>query len=128
VSFSANVVRQLKRYDWPGNIRELKNLVAKAKAYFGHKISKESQLQELLEQSSEVPCSSDPTAQMLTPVKDVEVPVKFNSSVIKDLEQEIIRKRLIANKGNQRQTALDLGIPKSTLHDRLKTYGIKVSK
>jgi DNA-binding NtrC family response regulator len=35
---------------------------------------------------------------------------------------------LIANHGNQRKTAADLGMPKSTLHDRLRTYGIKVEE
>lgn len=38
----------------------------------------------------------------------------------------MIIKRLAANRGNQRRTALDLGMPKSTLHDRLKYYNINI--
>ncbi|MFK8138609.1 MAG: helix-turn-helix domain-containing protein [Bdellovibrionales bacterium] len=30
------------------------------------------------------------------------------------------------NNGNQRKTASELGIPKSTLHDRIKKYQIEV--
>jgi len=40
----------------------------------------------------------------------------------------MIRSRLIANRGNQRKTAADLGMPKSTLHDRIRVYGIDVDK
>jgi DNA-binding NtrC family response regulator len=40
----------------------------------------------------------------------------------------MIRTRLIANLGNQRRTAADLGMPKSTLHDRIRSYGINVEK
>jgi transcriptional regulator of acetoin/glycerol metabolism len=47
-----------------------------------------------------------------------------NGSIIKDIEREMIIRRLVANQGNQRRTALDLGIPKSTLHDRIKAYSI----
>ena len=39
-------------------------------------------------------------------------------------EKQMIITRLEANKGNQRRTASDLGMPKSTLHDRLKYYSI----
>jgi DNA-binding NtrC family response regulator len=38
----------------------------------------------------------------------------------------MIVRRLIANQGNQRKTAKDLGIPKSTLHDRIKSYSIDI--
>ena len=46
--------------------------------------------------------------------------------MIKELEKEMIVQRLLANQGNQRQTALDLNMPKSTLHDRIKAYGIDI--
>jgi DNA-binding NtrC family response regulator len=47
-----------------------------------------------------------------------------NGSLIKEIEREMILQRLVANKGNQRRTAADLGLPKSTLHDRIRTYRI----
>ncbi len=49
-----------------------------------------------------------------------------HGSIIKEIEREMIVRRLAANSGNQRRTAAELGMPKSTLHDRIKTYGIKV--
>lgn len=119
VSFSPALLPILKKHGWPGNIRELKNFVAKARAYYnGNQISSPKQIYCLLDEPS-VPKARE---------KDLTVvePSRFNKSLLKELEYELIKKRLIANNGNQRQTALDLGIPKSTLHDRIKAYKIKV--
>ena len=46
--------------------------------------------------------------------------------IIKEIEKQMILKRLAANRGNQKLTAIELGMPKSTLHDRLKYYDIDV--
>jgi DNA-binding NtrC family response regulator len=35
---------------------------------------------------------------------------------------------LVANQGNQRRTAKDLGMAKSTLHDRIRHYSIDVKQ
>ena len=45
---------------------------------------------------------------------------------IRTLERQIIQERLLANGGNQRRTAAELGMAKSTLHDRIKNYGLDV--
>ena len=50
-----------------------------------------------------------------------------SGSFLKEIERELIFKTLKENKGNQRRTATILGIPKSTLHDKIKTFGIDLS-
>jgi DNA-binding NtrC family response regulator len=110
VGFTHAAIERLKQHPWPGNIRELRNFAARAKAYFGGAKIDVPQLKELLE----TPAPSAP-----------EVPAR---SVLKDIECEMIRDRLVANQGNQRRTAKDLGMPKSTLHDRIQTYGIDVKQ
>ena len=116
VRFSFGAVQYLKNHDWPGNIRELKNVVARAKAFWG--------LEEITEATA---------AQLIDHLPALSDSIDGNSfkpsrSVIKEIELEMIKSRLIANRGNQRKTAVDLGMPKSTLHDRIKTYGIDVEK
>lgn len=121
ISFKKEVIELLKKKEWKGNIRELKNFVAKAKALCGEEVSSYEQLNSILE--------ADPLETQTTQnnnIIDFENKPQVQSSLIKELEYELIKKRLIANKGNQRQTALDLGLPKSTLHDRIKAYGIKI--
>ena len=46
--------------------------------------------------------------------------------MIKEIEKQMILKRLAANHGNQKRTAIDLGMPKSTLHDRIRNYEINI--
>lgn len=118
VRFSFGAIETLKRHSWPGNIRELKNTVARAKAFWGNEEIKDADITQLIDQVSENEGQLQARTESL----------KAGRSVIKEIELEMIRARLVANRGNQRKTAADLGMPKSTLHDRIKIYGIDVDK
>jgi DNA-binding NtrC family response regulator len=113
VRFSFSGISRLKKHSWPGNIRELKNTVARASALHPGQLIDEVIVEQLIDKL------------MLGP-QDKPVPDSISSplSVIKEMERQLIMKKLAHNHGNQRQTALDLGLPKSTLHDRLRTYCI----
>lgn len=115
VRFTFQALLELKKHNWPGNIRELKNVVFRAKAYFpGQDITPEKVLR-LIDKRSQM--------DFLLASKK---PEKQGYSVIKKLEQQLIIERLIFHKGNQRRVAEDLGIPRSTLNDRIRTYGIVI--
>ncbi|WP_413585177.1 sigma 54-interacting transcriptional regulator [Bdellovibrio sp. HCB274] len=111
VRFSFGAIARLKKHPWPGNIRELKNLVSRTAALYPREYIEEKHIEKLLDKS------------LLNPI---ESEVNNDIPVIKEIERQMIIKRLTANRGNQRRTAADLGMPKSTLHDRLKYYNIKV--
>ncbi len=115
VRFSFAAIQQLKNHHWPGNIRELKNAVARARALFDNQEIREDDVKNLLDYFPH-------------PQADIHATLKPSRSVIKEIELEMIKRRLLANHGNQRKTAEDLGMPKSTLHDRIRTYGIDVEK
>lgn len=112
VRFSFNAIARLKKHPWPGNIRELKNLVTRASALYPKMQIEEQHIEKLLDRTLLSNTDSTPVA---------------NIPVIKEIEKQMIIKRLAANKGNQRRTAQDLGMPKSTLHDRLKYYNIDLA-
>lgn len=114
VRFSHMAILELKKHSWPGNIRELRNLVARASALFPKTLITEDHVARLMDRTFSKALTS-PEGQVL---KTGTLPV------IKEIERQMIIKRLIANKGNQRRTAQDLGMPKSTLHDRLTIYEI----
>jgi transcriptional regulator with PAS, ATPase and Fis domain len=101
VGFSHDAIQTLIHYPWPGNIRELKNVVARASAIFAGKRVEKNDLDQLLEKID----TSTPK------------PVS-NLPLLKELEVEFIKARLKANNGNQRKTAIELGVPKSTLNDK----------
>jgi DNA-binding NtrC family response regulator len=111
VRFSTAAIHEMKRHPWPGNIRELKNTVARAKALFGNEQIEPSDIGQLI-------LPMPPMAE-LSPLSGGEPGMN-----LKALERDLILSRLSANQGNQRRTAEDLGIPKSTLHDRIRNYGI----
>ena len=121
VRFGHDAICALRTYDWPGNVRELKNLVARASAYYPGQLLQASDLKAILEPAApppEVHFVAEPTHSSPGP----------SGSIIKEIEREMIVRRLHVNRGNQRRTAIDLGIPKSTLNDRIKHYAIDVKK
>jgi len=117
VRFSMGAIMKLKHHIWPGNIRELKNTVARASAFFPKQSIEESHVDLIIDKLTLLP-------GFATPIDNKAEIQKSTLPVIKEVERQMIVKRLIANEGNQRRTANELGIPKSTLHDRLKTYQI----
>jgi two-component system response regulator FlrC len=94
----------LRRYGWPGNIRELQNVIERAV----------------------ILCREDrigPTHLNLAPAL---APPPTGQKTLKDLEREAILAALDAHGGNRRQAAEQLGIGLRTLYTRLKEYGISI--
>ncbi len=119
VRFSYTAIQHLKKHDWPGNIRELKNVVSRASALFPKQSIHDNHIDTLLQRK-------DRLSQLTQSVSYAQDSKMQNLSVIKEIEKQMILKRLAANHGNQKLTAVDLGIPKSTLHDRIKNYNINI--
>lgn len=115
VRFSHGAIERLKLHAFPGNIRELRNVIARAKAYCGIGEVKESDVNQMIDVM--------PQPESIAPGSPTQG-FRPSRSVIKEIELEMIKSRLVANRGNQRKTAADLGMPKSTLHDRIRAYGI----
>lgn len=113
VSFSFAAIQKLKTHSWPGNIRELKNFVARASALFQQKKVEDVELDILLDNSY---VTIEPS-----PINELS-----NTFNLKAIEREIICRALKKNRGNQRKSAEQLGLPKSTLNDRIKTYNINL--
>lgn len=110
VRFSFGAIQALKEHSWPGNIRELKNTVARASALYGRNLITNSELNDLVE--------------LKTPVSIVK-PDRLGR--LKAMEREAIIEALVAHRGNQRKAAAQLGLPKSTLHDRIRSFEIDLS-
>lgn len=121
VRFSHNAIQLLKKHEWHGNIRELKNVVARASALYPKEYIEEKHVDILLNRKEKM--AHAPTGVSFAGSNELQ-----QMSVIKEIEKQMILKRLAANLGNQKRTAVDLAMPKSTLHDRIKNYNISVEQ
>lgn len=115
ISFTFEAIELFKEHYWPGNIRELKNTIIRASALFPRSKIDQKQIPSILEKESILNTATSYYSEQTE-----------NSPLIKKIEKNMIIERLLANKGNQRKTAIDLKLPKSTLHDRIKSYNINI--
>ncbi len=109
IGFGFQAIAQLQKHSWPGNIRELKHTVERASVLFKGQTVQPEDLKHIVESN----LLEQPTATESA----------FSGPVLAEIEREMILRRLKANRGNQRKTAIDLNLAKSTLHDRIRSYG-----
>lgn len=121
VRFSYAASELLKKHAWPGNIRELKNTVARASALFRGKLISEDDILSIVDPMP-IAVGHQPPAELANLYEGGGT--KRAADVIRNMEKKMILEKLALNHGNQRRTAIELGMPKSTLNDRLRQYGI----
>jgi len=107
-SFSTQAISALLSHSWPGNIRELRNLVAK--------VSMESSGAEIDFSKLSAALTGEPTAMRQT----ASMPVGNLDS----MEEQMIIKALERTAGHRTQAAEQLGISRRTLSRKLKEYNI----
>lgn len=99
-------------YSWPGNIRELENILEKLVVLYQADIPKNVILQELIHELGE--------ASLGEPrVKDQGVP-QILDGTLKEIEKQVILNQLEKFNGNKDLTARKLGISRATLWRKLK--------
>jgi transcriptional regulator with PAS, ATPase and Fis domain len=107
--YAMTALRPLERFDWPGNVRQLRNLLVRWSVR-GRGTADPKLLEELLGEEREAARSSAPTADLLA------------SASLDDIERHVICARLRLFHGNRKRTAEALGIAKSTLHEKLRRW------
>jgi len=128
-SIAPSALEALKRHAWPGNIRELENVIEHAFVLENDSViqgsSLPSQISGLTPQktaSSGVSSTIDP---ILTDSNGVPVEMGMDFQIQKEtFEKEFIIKALKANNGRINMTARNTNIPKKTLLRKIEKYGI----
>ena len=103
-----DVLAVLLAYDYPGNVRELENVIEHCFVLCQGEIIERAHLPKSMCPTSHVGGKSDDKA-----------------TTLKQMETALIVEALRRNKGNRAVAAKDLGINKSTLFRKLKAYNIK---
>ena len=109
-SLSPEVLSRFTRYNWPGNVQEIKNVIEYA-------VLMSSQDQITLE-------------DLPSYLREIDSPfphaVQEKDLTLKELEKLYILRKLEGNSWDQKKTARTLGIGRTTLWRRLKEYGTDV--
>ncbi|MBO6738885.1 MAG: sigma-54-dependent Fis family transcriptional regulator [Phycisphaerales bacterium] len=117
--FSSDAIDALRRYDYPGNVRELSNIVERAAVLSRNQTIG---LDDLPPHVIERDASSAP--QLIVDMPDKEWEPMTLSEAMTQPERAFILRALEANEWNRQQTAEVLGINRTTLYKKMKQLGI----
>jgi len=116
-------LRTLKRYPFPGNVRELQNAMERAVAFSEGDVIKPRDLPERLQQEAHtVHVSTDTASTDAIPLPNEPA----HLLPLKAIEQRYIRHVLETVDGNKKRAATLLGIGRRTLYRRLEEAGEEV--
>jgi sigma-54 dependent transcriptional regulator, acetoin dehydrogenase operon transcriptional activator AcoR len=127
ISIDAEALRCLTEYPWPGNIRELRNVIRSSLAICDGEVIRLCDLPtEVYGEGGAVTRSVDPvdTDTRNAPVR--RSGAEANTLVL--AEREALLTAIRASDGNLCNTAKQLGISRNALYRRLKRHGITVSR
>ncbi len=106
--FSSEAMRRLLNYPWPGNVRELENSIEHATVIAKNKYV------ELADLPANIQKATPDTRKKLIP----------NKYSIVENEKSHLREVLNECNWNKKETAIKLGISRSTLYEKLRKYDI----
>jgi len=138
MGFSPEAIATLQAYAWPGNIRELQNVVERAVLLSKSSVIAKKDLPTTI--SGNAADKMLATQQMLapqptqapsaTPTEAISPPEHLLTQTLKEAlegpEREIIRQVLELHHGNRNHTADSLGINRTTLYKKMKKLGLEV--
>jgi transcriptional regulator with PAS, ATPase and Fis domain len=107
VGVSDEVMKQLMLYHYPGNVRELENIIEQAFVLCRGRMIEMRHLPNHLRPES------------------AAEPSKTESVTLRAMEKYHIRETLRRHNGNRKQVSADLGIDVSTLYRKIKSLGIE---
>lgn len=115
------VLERMMDYHWPGNIRELFNVLERLQILFPYGITDSSQVLNLLDsfdihQRFTTSPSKEPDQERI----EESTSLTFREKIQKDLMIEALRK----TKGNVSLAAKLLDIPRSTFYKRIRKFGL----
>jgi DNA-binding NtrC family response regulator len=110
VSISADAEDVLRRYDWPGNIRELRNVLERA----------------LLRTHGDV--LDAPTLDFPSATVPAAEPAVARSGTLDEIERDYIHQVLREERGAIDRVAVRLGVSRSAVYYKARKHGIEISK
>lgn len=128
-SLSPEVWEVFYNYDWPGNLRELRNIIKRAVLLsVDDKIEKEALPLELYDNSFLAGANTQTTNNAQTTIQSLPLHTTSASdykSQWKEQEKELIQKVLLDTRFNKSKTARILNMDRKTLYSKIEKYGLE---
>ena len=102
---SSEAMELLTRLPYPGNIRELKNILERAVLTAGHRLERKD-------------------FEYLQPSQDSTISMMASSN-LDEIERNALKEALEKSNGNYTQAARSLGVTRQTLYRKLEKHGLK---
>jgi transcriptional regulator with PAS, ATPase and Fis domain len=112
--FTEDAIELLQSYDWPGNIRELKNLIEKLIITSESQVLGKKQVLEYIKGNNEFE-KSEPYTNEIVPIAVMEK--RLITSALRKYGDGVLGKQLVAQK---------LKISLSTLYNKIHRYNIQI--
>ncbi len=127
-SVEEDCLEVMKKYRWPGNIRELENIVERAFIVeSGTMMTKSSLPAQMISEFQKLTVSQLPGIPPATNSATAATTAPLDFEIYKEkVEKDFILSALKANKGKINQTVAQANIPKNTLLRKIRKYGINV--
>ncbi len=109
VSLSAEAAEMLLSYDWPGNVRQLENVLERASAFCEEGVIQVEDLPREVRQESQG--------------EDLAL-AGLGGITLAQLEVQAIKQTLSLCKGNKAKTARQLGITEKSVYNKMKRHGL----
>ncbi len=129
VTLSSGAWDKINGYTWPGNIRELKNVLHRALILRqGNVVAADDVRFDGDARPSATTAAAPLSAPSLssltvaTPSAGIPVETPSSSRTLEEVERDHIARALIAENGRVKDAARRLGIPRSTLYQKIKNY------
>ena len=149
-SFAQSGLDALQKYDWPGNIRELRNIIERAAVFYpGQEIDDEKVRKSLININASYVLSRQETEDIWESLDDLggatrgqtdqkaspPSPADFSSlfeysnsidlrRLLRDIEIVLIESAMNRNAGNTSEASKDLKLQRTTLIEKIKKYGL----
>ena len=119
-TFSSEAVAVLQSMDWPGNVRQLKNLVERILILSPHDARRPVSVDELPQERSGLAKGANPTAS-------ADLVGLSLRDAREQFEREYLSLQITRFDGNISRTAEFIGMERSALHRKLKALGVNAS-
>jgi len=116
-------IEQLQQYDYPGNVRELRNILFIGATHSSKGKIDDKTIAEVMQIHAHSQIKHCPSAAAEV-VAAPTAPVPDTSTALRDVEAQHISQLLQQHSNNRRQVAQALHVSERTLYRKLKKYGL----